>query len=67
MVSVNKHEYYEKLVDFYYNNIHFDTDYSSIHEWATHDLGADINRFGDTITFANPADATMFILKWNND
>ena len=68
MVALNKKLYWQKLVDYYYEHIHFldypDDRIPSIVDWLERDFGASASRYSDKIRFDNPADATMFTLKW---
>jgi hypothetical protein len=65
MEVLPKKEYYNKLVDYYYEFIHWDEPGPpSIFEWAERDFGAEISRFGSMIHFKNPADASFFKLRW---
>jgi hypothetical protein len=65
MIKLNKDQYYEKLIDYYYGHVHFVKEGPpSIFEWVEQDFGADMSRYSDSIKFNNEADATMFVLRW---
>jgi hypothetical protein len=64
-VYLSKSQYYDKLLDYYYDNVHWDEPGPpSIYEWAKRDYGAEISRYGHFITFDKPGDASFFKLRW---
>jgi hypothetical protein len=64
-IELNKSQFYDKLVEYYYDNIHWtEPECPSIYEWAKRDYGADISRFGHYIAFDEPEDATFFTMLW---
>lgn len=64
-ITLKKSDFYEKLVDYYYDNVHFAVSPTpSIYEWASKEYGATIYRYHDVITFKRGKDATAFTLRW---
>jgi hypothetical protein len=64
-VELNKSQYYDKLLEYYYDNVHWDEPGPpSIYEWAEREYGATISRYQNWIIFDKPEDATFFTLVW---
>lgn len=62
---LNKSNYWSKLVDYYYDNIHWDTEPTiSIYEWLKRDYNATASLYSKVIKFDNPAHGEWFLLRW---
>lgn len=64
-MSLVKMEYWEKLVDYYYDNIHWKEEPTpSISQWLERDFGANANYHSKFIHFKDPAKEQWFKLRW---
>lgn len=58
--------YWEKLVSYYYDNIHFNEDpCPSIYQWLKREYNADTNIGSAVIMFDDPKDMLLFKLRWD--
>lgn len=65
-VAIPKGEYYTKLVEYYYEYVHWDEfPTPSIYEWAKREFGAVTSLYSNEIMFEREKDATVFLLRWS--
>ena len=66
---VKKNLYWEKLVDHYYENVHWsESDIqpkTTITSWLRKEYDADVGLASDTIFFNNSKKYTWFMLRWS--
>lgn len=66
MTKLRKVDYWTQLVEYYYDNIHWsEPETRSLYKWLKDDYNASTGLHNTYIQFENPADATMFMLKWS--
>jgi hypothetical protein len=64
-IQIEKKQHWNKLIDYYYDNIHWDTQPSiSIYEWLERDYGGETALSAKYIHFKKESDATWFLLRW---
>lgn len=62
---IEREPYWNKLVEFYYDNIHWDeTPTISIYEWLKRDFQGQTCLGSRFIHFNDPARANWFIMRW---
>ena len=64
-MKLPREDYWAKLVDYYYDNVHWtEPGPPSIYQWLERDFGGE-TRFGaQNIYFKDPAKCSWFILRW---
>lgn len=66
MIAVDKLTYWDQLVDYYYDHIHWVEDAPpSINEWLYKDYNCDSSYYTDKLTFKNSKDFTIFALRFS--
>ena len=66
MTKLSKSAYWEKIVDYYYDNIHWaEPGPPSIYQWLKRDFNADCSLHSTCLRFDNPKDVTWFKLRWS--
>lgn len=62
---LNKSDYWEKLVDYYYDNVHWDEDpCPTIFQWLERDFNAHANLYSTHIQFDDESHCSWFLLRW---
>lgn len=65
-MQLTKQQYWTKLVDYYYDHIHWDTEPTiSIYQWLKRDYNATASLHSKVISFDNPAHGEWFLLRWS--
>ena len=65
MISVSKKQYWPAIVDYYYDNIHWEEENPpSIYQWLKRDYDANCSLHSQFITFSDPARHAWFVLRW---
>jgi len=66
MITVDKTPYWNKLVDYYYDYVHWTQDAPpSINDWLYRDYNCDSSYYKNTLSFKNPQDYTLFALRFS--
>lgn len=68
-IRIPKTPVWEKLIEHYYEHIHFQEyprgDRPSICDWLEKDYGAETSRWSENICFKSETQASHFLLKWS--
>jgi hypothetical protein len=62
-MRIDKALYWDKLIDYYYDEIHWEKKSQGIYEWLEIEYNAISNTSSDTIVFFNEKKATWFLMK----
>lgn len=66
MQSISLDDYWEKLADYYYDNVHYEhPSHRYLKDWVESTFDCIVNRSERTITFQDPKKFTLFALKWS--
>lgn len=64
MTTVETYSFWDHIIDHYFDHVWpSETGMPSIINWVESEYNCKMD--GNTATFANPADATLFQLRWN--
>jgi hypothetical protein len=71
MTTVSLDLYWDKLVEYYYDTVHWDDEtgnngpFSSIAVWLQSEYGASYSRVSSRIYFEKPENKSWFIMRWS--
>ncbi len=66
MTRLRKDLYWDKIVDYYYDNVHYTLEKPpSMFTWLADEYNAQTNRESREIEFLNEKDATWFLMRWS--
>lgn len=71
MTVIDKNLYWDKLVDYYYDNVHWDDETNryeplgSINTWLQKEYSASVSHATDRIFFNDDKKYTWFVLRWS--
>jgi hypothetical protein len=67
MITLRKQDYWRAIVDYYYDNIHWEEEGPpSIYQWLKRDYDATCSLQSHWITFSDPAKHAWFVLRWGD-
>ena len=67
MTKVLREPYWNKLVSYYYDNIHWDTDPTiSMYDWIDRDFKGNTTLGSKYIYFDDEARANWFVMRWQS-
>jgi hypothetical protein len=64
-MTLYKEQYWNSVIDYYYDTVHFEGVHTNIYDWLEADYGAISNTAKSTIEFIDEKKATWFALRWS--
>lgn len=64
-MKVDKQQYWNELIEHYFDVVHFEGVYKNIYDWLEADYGAISSTAQTTIQFTDDKKATWFALRWS--
>jgi hypothetical protein len=65
-MTLYKEQYWNSVIEHYYDTVHFEGVHTNIYEWLEDEYGAISNTSKPTIDFADEKKATWFALRWSH-
>jgi hypothetical protein len=62
---IDKQQYWNTVIEHYYDAIHFEGKHTNIYDWLEYEHGAVSNTAKPTIEFKDDKKATWFLLKYS--
>jgi hypothetical protein len=62
---LDKQQYWNNIIDYYYDVVHFENIHKNIYDWLEDEYGAVSNTANTTIEFKDEKKATWFALRWS--
>ena len=64
-MRLEKEQYWNSVIDHYYDSVHFESIYKNIYDWLEADYGAISKTGSSVIEFKDEKKATWFALRWS--
>ena len=64
-MKLDKQQYWSKIIDYYYDLVHFESEHKNIYDWLEAEYGAVSDTAKPTIEFKDDKKATWFAIRWS--
>jgi hypothetical protein len=64
-MKLDKQQYWNNIIDYYYDAVHFESEHKNIYGWLEAEYGAVSETAMTTIEFKDEKKATWFALRWS--
>ena len=64
-MTLDKQQYWHKVIEYYYDSVHFERIHTNIYDWLEDEYGAISNTAKPTLEFKDNRKATWFALRWS--
>lgn len=64
-MTLEKQQYWNKIIDYYYDNVHYESEHKNIYDWLEAEYGAVSETAKPMIEFKDDKKATWFALRWS--
>ena len=65
-MTLEKQQYWNKIIDYYFDSVHYESEHKNIYDWLEAEYGAVSNTAKSTIEFTDDRKASWFALRWSN-
>lgn len=64
-MKLEKKQYWNKIIEYYYDCVHFESVHKNIYDWLENEYSASSTTAKNTIDFTDEKKATWFALRWS--
>lgn len=64
-MKLEKEQYWHDIIEYYYDSVHFESQYKNIYDWLEAEYGAVSSTAKTTIEFVEEKKATWFALRFS--